>query len=148
MTRLQTTRLRHAMSRLSPGAASRVHPQGTQDGDLLQFRVLSFGLEHRKTLPVLITVPVRLAGNRLVEDLMKLKTMLRFLGRFVRAQEAVSALEYAIIVGVVVAGVGGALAAFTGDVEDAIEGIATDVATTTNTVGTGNLAAGNNDLGL
>ena len=58
---------------------------------------------------------------------MKLKTMLRFLGRFVRAQEAVSALEYAIIVGVVVAGVGGALAAFTGDVEDAIEGISTDV---------------------
>ena len=58
---------------------------------------------------------------------MKLKTMLRFLGRFVRAQEAVSALEYAIIVGVVVAGVGGALAVFTGDVEDAIEGIATDV---------------------
>ena len=73
---------------------------------------------------------------------MKLKTMLRFLGRFVRAQEAVSALEYAIIVGVVVAGVGGALAAFTGDVEDAIEGISTDVKTTTDTVGTGNLAAG------
>ena len=42
-----------------------------------------------------------------MEDLMKLKTMLRFLGRFARAQEAVSALEYAIIVGVVVAGVGG-----------------------------------------
>ena len=71
---------------------------------------------------------------------MKLKTMLRFLGRFVRAQEAVSALEYAIIVGVVVAGVGGALAAFTGDVEDAIEGIATDVKTTTDSVSTGNLA--------
>jgi len=73
---------------------------------------------------------------------MKLKTMLRVLGRFVRAQEAVSALEYAIIVGVVVAGVGGALAAFTGDVEDVIEGIATDVATTTDTVSTGNLASG------
>ena len=73
---------------------------------------------------------------------MKLKTMLRFLGRFVRAQEAVSALEYAIIVGVVVAGVGGALAVFTGDVEDAIEGIATDVTAGTDTVGQGNLAAG------
>ena len=73
---------------------------------------------------------------------MKLKTMLRFLGRFARAQEAVSALEYAIIVGVVVAGVGGAVAAFTGDVEDAIEGISTDVTAGTNTVGQGNLAAG------
>lgn len=73
---------------------------------------------------------------------MKLKTMLRVLGRFVRAQEAVSALEYAIIVGVVVAGVGGALAMFTGDVEDAIEGIAADVKTTTDTVSTGNLGAG------
>ena len=73
---------------------------------------------------------------------MKLKTMLRFLGRFARAQEAVSALEYAIIVGVVVAGVGGAIAAFTGDVEDAIEGISTDIAAGTDTVGQGNLAAG------
>lgn len=73
---------------------------------------------------------------------MKLKTMLRFLGRFARAQEAVSALEYAIIVGVVVAGVGGAIAAFTGDVEDAIEGISTDITAGTNTVGQGNLAAG------
>ena len=73
---------------------------------------------------------------------MKLKTMLRFLGRFARAKEAVSALEYAIIVGVVVAGVGGAIAAFTGDVEDAIEGISTDIQAGTNTVGQGNLAAG------
>ena len=73
---------------------------------------------------------------------MKLKTMLRFLGRFVRAQEAVSALEYAIIVGVVVAGVGGALAVFTGDVEDAIEGVGTKVTGATTSVSTGNLAAG------
>ena len=73
---------------------------------------------------------------------MKFKTMLRFLGRFARAREAVSALEYAIIVGVVVAGVGGAIAAFTGDVEDAIEGIATDITTGTDTVSQGNLAAG------
>ncbi len=73
---------------------------------------------------------------------MKLKTMLRFLGRFVRAQEAVSALEYAIIVGVVVAGVGGALAVFTGDVEDAIEAVGTKVTQGTGTVSQGNLAAG------
>ena len=73
---------------------------------------------------------------------MKLKTMLRFLGRFVRAQEAVSALEYAIIVGVVVAGVGGAIAVFTGDVEDAIEGVGTKVTGATTSVSQGNLAAG------
>ena len=73
---------------------------------------------------------------------MKLKTMLRFLGRFVRAQEAVSALEYAIIVGVVVAGVGGALAVFTGDVEDAIEGVGAKVTAGTGTVSTGALQAG------
>ena len=73
---------------------------------------------------------------------MKLKTMLRFLGRFVRAQEAVSALEYAIIVGVVVAGVGGALAMFTGDVEDAIEGVGTKVTAATTSVSTGDLQAG------
>ena len=73
---------------------------------------------------------------------MKLKTMLRFLGRFARAQEAVSALEYAIIVGVVVAGVGGAIAVFTGDVEDAIEGVGTKVTAATGTVSSGNLAAG------
>ena len=89
---------------------------------------------------MLITVPARLAGKCSVEDHMKFKTMLRILGRFARAQEAVSALEYTIIVGVVVAGVGGAIAAFTGDVEDVIEGIAADVKTTTDTVGTGNLA--------
>ena len=91
---------------------------------------------------MLITVPARLAGKCSVEDHMKFKTMLRILGRFARAQEAVSALEYTIIVGVVVAGVGGALAAFTGDVEDAIEGIAADVKTTTDTVSTGSLASG------
>ena len=91
---------------------------------------------------MLFTVPARLAGKCSVEDHMKFKTMLRILGRFARAQEAVSALEYTIIVGVgvVVAGVGGAIAAFTGDVEDVIEGIAADVKTTTDTVGTGNLA--------
>ena len=70
---------------------------------------------------------------------MKLKTMLRFLGRFARAQEAVSALEYAIIVGVVVAGVGGAVAAFTGDVEDAIDGVGTKVTTGVGTADTATL---------
>ena len=54
---------------------------------------------------------------------MNLKTILRFLRRFFRAQEAVSALEYAILVGVIVAGVGGALVAFSTDIENAITGI-------------------------
>ena len=89
---------------------------------------------------MLITLPARLAGKCSVEDHMNFKTMLRILGRFARAQEAVSALEYTIIVGVVVAGVGGAIAAFTGDVEDVIEGVGTKVTTATGTVGTGNLA--------
>ena len=131
MTRLQTTRFKSRAPARNTGR--RTYPNSASSAS---------DWEHRKTLPVLITVPVRLAGNRLVEDLMKLKTMLRFLGRFVRAQEAVSALEYAIIVGVVVAGVGGALAMFTGDVEDAIEGVGTKVTTATGTVGTGNLADG------
>ena len=91
---------------------------------------------------MLFTVPARLAGKCSVEDHMKFKTMLRILGRFARAQEAVSALEYTIIVGVVVAGVGGAIAAFTGDVEDAIEGVGTKVTTATTSVGTGDLAPG------
>ena len=38
---------------------------------------------------------------------MKVKNILRAVARFTRAKEAVSALEYAIVVGVVVAGVGG-----------------------------------------
>jgi len=143
MTTLQRTRFEHAMSRSSAAAASRAHPQGTQDGERIRVsRPASSDRENRRTSPALITAPARLAGNRSVEDLMKLKTMLRFLGRFARAREAVSALEYAIIVGVVVAGVGGAIAAFTGDVEDAIEGIATDITTGTDTVSQGNLAAG------
>ena len=49
--------------------------------------------------------------------------ILRFLRRFFRAQEAVSALEYAILVGVIVAGVGAALFAFSTDISKAIDGI-------------------------
>ena len=47
--------------------------------------------------------------------------ILRFLRRFFRAQEAVSALEYAILVGVIVAGVGAALLVFSDNIEKAIE---------------------------
>ena len=51
------------------------------------------------------------------------KNILRFLGRFVRANKAVSALEYAILVGVIVAGVGAALITFSGNIETALDNI-------------------------
>ena len=56
------------------------------------------------------------------------KNILRFLGRFVRANKAVSALEYAILVGVIVAGVGGALLAFSDSIESALTKIGGGVA--------------------
>ena len=51
---------------------------------------------------------------------MKVKNVLRAVARFTRAKEGVSAMEYAIVVGIVVAGVGGAVWAFTDDVETAV----------------------------
>lgn len=56
------------------------------------------------------------------------KNILRFLGRFARANKAVSALEYAILVGVIVAGVGGALVAFSDNIETALGTIGGGVA--------------------
>lgn len=41
--------------------------------------------------------------------------------RFIRANEAVSALEYAVLVGVVVVGIGGALTAFNNQIKEALE---------------------------
>ena len=58
---------------------------------------------------------------------MKLKNVMRAVARFAREKAAVSALEYAIVVGVVVAGVGGAVYAFTGTVETAVTTIGTQV---------------------
>lgn len=59
---------------------------------------------------------------------MKLKNILRALARFTRTKEAVSALEYAIVVGVVVAGVGGAVVAFTDIMSDEIDKVGKAVA--------------------
>ena len=56
---------------------------------------------------------------------------------FLRADEGVSALEYAIVVGVVVVGVG--VEAFTGVIQTALTNIGADVATTTNTLPSGNI---------
>ena len=47
----------------------------------------------------------------------------RCLRRFLGARRAVSALEYAILVGVIVAGVGGALIAFSDSTETALSNI-------------------------
>ena len=58
---------------------------------------------------------------------MKLNNILRFILRFVRAKEAVSALEYAILVGVIVAGVGAALVTFSDSIEGALGKIGTSV---------------------
>ena len=51
--------------------------------------------------------------------------------RFVKANEAVSALEYAILAGVVSLAVGGAIITFSGDITAAIEGVGDGIAETT-----------------
>ena len=47
--------------------------------------------------------------------------------RFTKANEAVSALEYAILVGVIAVGVGGALITFSNDIEKALENVGAGV---------------------
>ena len=53
--------------------------------------------------------------------------------RFLRANKAVSALEYAILVGVIAVAVGTAIVAFSGKLSTAMENIGTDVANITTT---------------
>ena len=50
--------------------------------------------------------------------------------RFLKANEAVSALEYAILVGVIAVAVGAALVAFGGNITTAVQAIGTDIAAT------------------
>ena len=59
------------------------------------------------------------------------KHISRRLRRFARATEAVSALEYAILVGVIAVGIGLAITTFSGDLTDAIESIGDDMAAVT-----------------
>ena len=68
---------------------------------------------------------------------MKTKHVSRRLRRFLEANEAVSALEYAVLVGVVVIAVGGAIVTFSGDVKTAVENIGDGLAVTTNKVKAG-----------
>ena len=56
--------------------------------------------------------------------------------RFLKANEAVSALEYAILVGIVTVGLVGLFATFNTEMKAAVEKIATNVKATTGTVGT------------
>lgn len=51
----------------------------------------------------------------------------RFFRRFAKANEAVSALEYAILVGVIAVAVGAALVAFGEKITGAVAGIGTDI---------------------
>ena len=66
---------------------------------------------------------------------MQTKQISRRLRRFLKADEAVSALEYAVLVGVVVVGVGGAIVTFSGEIKTAITDIGTNIDNTTKTVG-------------
>ena len=73
---------------------------------------------------------------------MKTKHHSRRFRRFLRANEAVSALEYAILVGVVAVGIGIAIGTFSDSVESAITDIGTRLATSTTAVGTGTVGGG------
>ncbi len=59
---------------------------------------------------------------------------MRRCGRFLHCERAVSALEYAILAGVVIAGVGAAIATFSGNIADSIENIGKAVEKSTDTV--------------
>ena len=57
----------------------------------------------------------------------KTKHISRWFRRFARANEAVSALEYALVVGVVATTIAAAVVAFGGNIEDAIEQMGKEV---------------------
>ncbi len=57
-------------------------------------------------------------------------SLLRRSGRFLRSERAVSALEYAVMAGVVIAGVGTAIVAFTDDLTDSIDNMSNTVTVT------------------
>lgn len=68
---------------------------------------------------------------------MKTRPVTRLFRRFARDNKAVSALEYAILVGVITAGVGAAVVAFQEQIDDMIAAIATNVTANEATIGTG-----------
>ena len=62
---------------------------------------------------------------------MKTKHISRRLRAFARANEAVSALEYAILVGVIAVGIGAALVTFSGQITAFLGTVGTEVTGTT-----------------
>ena len=54
-----------------------------------------------------------------------------YLGRYLRGTKGVAAMEYAIVVGVIVVGIGVAAAAFQQNIRDFITGMSARVTTTT-----------------
>ena len=66
---------------------------------------------------------------------MKIQHISPRLRRFLRANRAVSALEYAILVGVITVAVGAALVTFSDTIADALETIGNQVDATANTAG-------------
>ena len=65
----------------------------------------------------------------------KTKHISRRFRRFLRANEAVSALEYAILVGVISVGVGAAVVTVGGDITTALNAIGDDIAKVKTTKG-------------
>ena len=65
----------------------------------------------------------------------KTKHISRRFHRFLRANEAVSALEYAILVGVIAVGVGAAVVTVGDDITTALEAIGDDIAKVKTTKG-------------
>ena len=67
---------------------------------------------------------------------MRTRPATRLFRRFARDNRAVSALEYAILVGVITAGVGAAVATFMGEIEGVITDIGNNIETAQEDVGT------------
>ena len=59
---------------------------------------------------------------------------MRRCGRFLRSERAVSALEYAVLAGVVIAGIGTAIAAFSEQIAGSIGGLGTQISDGVNDV--------------
>ena len=63
-----------------------------------------------------------------------IQRQIRNFRRFLRAAEAVSALEYALLVGIITVAIGAALATFGTDIQTTIEGIGYDLTSRGNLV--------------
>lgn len=58
-----------------------------------------------------------------------IERQLKSFRRFLRASDAVSALEYALLVGIITVAIGAAVSTFGTDIQNTIEGIGDDVVT-------------------